>query len=259
MNHFDDEINIIRHLQWMKRRKIYFVNPTWEVKKFFYSLYKERKFRKWVNSSGKNELPPDFFSEKYRYMLEVMRVDDFVPGNKSPNALESKIVKELDDLLREKGLPPAKESNIQMFIIPDMSKGSKNGYKIYVENFKRIVKKHLDKIDKYRINHPGYKLGFLIFDESPGYWQANEPNVKRKPGERIAGFPHLFVRDKKFIENFLDKDLDFVIWMTPYKNLPENPPFYPEISVFDLKKYEKQKEQLIEYDFEEVVCLEVEG
>ncbi len=259
MNYYDDERHIISKLQLTVARNVCFVNMSRGARKFFLSLYREKKFKWWTDSSGKNELPPDFYSEKYKYMLEVMRVDDFVMGDNSPNALESKFVKKVEDLRREKGLPPMKDSNIHMLIIPDMSKASENNYKTYVKNFKRIVNKHLEKIDSYRKNHPGYKLGFLIFDESPGYLKAEEPHKKRRPGELIFGFQHYYIRDKKLVETFLYSDLDFVIWMTPNKNMQENPRIYPEICIFDLKKYRKQKERMVEYDYDELVCLEVRG
>ena len=112
----------------------------------------ERKFKNWINSSGKDALPPDFYSKKYKFMLEVMRTDDYREGYNSPNALESKRVKEVEDMLRANGTRSLKEANIKLFIIPDMSKASENGYGLYVENFKRIVEKHIKKIDCHPAN-----------------------------------------------------------------------------------------------------------
>ena len=62
---------------------------------FFLSLKSERKFKNWINSSGKDALPPDFYSKKYKFMLEVMRTDDYREGYNSPNAMESKRVKDV--------------------------------------------------------------------------------------------------------------------------------------------------------------------
>lgn len=103
MNHYDDEENIIRLLQAIPLREVHLVNPTRAGIKFFFSLYRERNFKKWINNSGKNVPPPDFFSKKYEYMLEVMRTDDYMSGNCSPNALESKFVKKIEDMRREEG------------------------------------------------------------------------------------------------------------------------------------------------------------
>lgn len=159
MNYFDEE-NIIRFLQSIPLREIHFVNFTRDAKKFFFSLYYERRFENWINNSGKDVPPPDFFSKKYEYMLEVMRIDDYVSGNGSPNVLESKFVKEIEDMRRENGLPSLKESNIHMLVIPDMSKSSKNGYSIYIDNFKRIVQKHIDKIKNIAKTIPDINWGF---------------------------------------------------------------------------------------------------
>ncbi len=256
MNYFDNETNIIELLQQTNSRMINFVNPTYEGKKFFLSLYREKEFGNWTNSSAKDVPPPDFYSEKYKYMLEVMRVDDYVIGSSSPNALESKFIKKADDMRKENGLPSVRESNITMLVIPDMSNASENNYEIYVENFKRIVDKHLQKIDGYCKNHPGYKLGFLIFDESPGYMQVEKFYAGTKPGDKVKGNLHFGFRDRKFVEVFLHHDLDFVIWMTPYKNMPHNPKTYREINILDLKKKDGWKKNIIEYDVEKMYCME---
>ena len=167
-------------------------------------------------------------------------------------------MKELDEMLREKELPTGKKSNIQMLIIPDMSKASKNSYAMYVDNFKRIVKKHVDKIVRYRQNHCGYKLGFLIFDETPGYLQSQDIIINPKVGDQIKGFPHRHFSDIKLVESFIEADVDFIVWMTPYKNLPKNPRMYPQICVIDMRREEDWKKKLIEYDDEKMLCLERE-
>lgn len=258
MNYYDSEANIISRLQSVSIKEVCLVNPTRSAKKFFFSLYSEQRFEKWINNSGKDAPPPDFFSEKYKYMLEVMRIDDFVVGKNSPNALESKLVKEVDDMFRKKGMSSLKESNIHMMVIPDLTKASKNGYSIYVENFRRIVDKHINKIKNYRKNHPGYKLGFLIFDEAPGYLQMQDKTVKVKPGAVVSGYPHIHFMDKNFIKVFENADVDFLIWMTPNKNLPQNPKMYPEICVFDIKRRSSWKKKLIKYDEDKMMCMEVE-
>lgn len=258
MNHYDDEENIIRLLQSTEDSQICFANFSFGLSRFFNSIYKENLFGAWINSSGKNDVPPDFFSPNYRYMLEVMRVDDYVLAENSPNVLESKFVKNIENMLRAKGVSSIKESNIELLVIPDMSKASENNYGTYVENFKRIVNKHLSKIDQYRCNHPGYKLGFLIFDEAPAYLRVEHSSTKPKAGQLIQGYPHLLFQDKNFMEIFLNYDLDYIIWMTPYKNTAENPRLYPLVMVIDLKKYKKSKMQFIEYKDVEMQCLEVE-
>ena len=256
MNFYDDEARIIESLQFVEDEKIRFINISYRAVQFFLSLHREKRFQKWINSSGKDVPPPDFFSEKFKYMLEVMRVDDFVKGNQSPNALESAFFKNVENTLRENGQPSLKELNIQMMVIPDMKNASENSYATYVENFRRVVKKHLEKIPDYRRNHPEYKLGFLVFDESAGYLQVEDPSIKRKPGDLISGTMHSFYYDRSFIEVFDEQDLDFLIWMAPNKNLPENPNVFPEVIVFDLKGHSRWKKRLMNFDCEKTVCWE---
>ena len=43
-----------------------------------------------------------------------------------------------------------------------------------------------------------------------------------------------------------------------YKNLPSNPRVYPQICVFDLKRKDKWKKNLVEYNADEMMCLEAE-
>ena len=62
--------------------------------------------------------------------------------------------------------------------------------------------------------------------------------------------------DKNLVESFWKADVDFVIWMTPYKNLPGNPRVYPQICVFDLRRKDKWKKDLVEYNVDEMMCLE---
>ena len=258
MNYYDTEENIIELLQDTPFREIHMENLSKGVLEFFSSLYQKEKYKNWKNNSAKNLIPPDFYSDKYKYMLEVMRVDDYRIGNNSPNALESKIIREIETERRKNGFLSFKESNIRIYVVPDMSKASENSYEIYLENFKRIIEKHVRKIEKYRDSHPGYKLGFMIFDESPGYAKVSDAGVHYNAGDAAQVAPHWHFRDKNFLQNILDADLDFLIWITPYKNLPMNPRIYPAISVFDMKKRTVLKRRLIEYDPKLMVCLEVE-
>jgi len=258
MNHYDDEENVINYLQFTPFSRICFIKPRAETFKFFLSLKSERKFKNWINSSGKDALPPDFYSKKYKFMLEVMRTDDYREGYNSPNALESKRVKEVEDMLRANGTRSLKEANIKLLIIPDMSKASENGYGLYVENFKRIVEKHIKKIDNYRKNHPGYKLGFLIFDEAPAYFKPLDKGIKPKAGEAISGWPHLYFKDKNLVDSFCNADVDFIIWITPFKDLPGNIHFLPKICVFDMKRIKAWKRYLMDYKEDDLICMEVE-
>ena len=68
-----------------------------------------------------------------------------------------------------------------------------------------------------------------------------DKKVKVKAGESVSGFAHFHFMDKILVESFGKVDVDFVIWMTPYKNLPSNPRVYPQICVFDMKRKDNWK------------------
>ena len=83
--------------------------------------------------------------------------------------------------------------------------------------------------------------------------------VKAKAWESVRGFAHFHFMDKNLVESFREADMDFVIWMTPYKNIPGNPRVYPQICIFDMKRKDNWKKSLVEYNANEIMCLETEG
>ena len=87
---------------------------------------------------------------------------------------------------------------------------------------------------------------------------VTDKNIKPKKEDRIEAFSHVYIRDKNLIGIFEGIDVDFIIWMTPYKNFPPNPKVYPEICVFDVKNKINWKRNLIEYKADKMLCLEVE-
>ena len=85
-----------------------------------------------------------------------------------------------------------------------------------------------------------------------------DKDIVPKSGERAKGYFHLTHKDKNLVECFMDADVDFVIWMTPYKHMPRNLKITPLISVFDMKKKGSWRRRLKEYNIDEIICLEVE-
>ena len=172
---------------------------------------------KWIQSYGKADPTPDFYSDELGMMMEVMSVDDrtYQDGrrffNKTKEA-ENKAFQEFkswdcgDDVsfvpLVSSGLPYYQDHN----------------YSRYVADFQRVVGNHKSKIETYRANHPGCgKLIFFIFDESTPYIFLSEPS--RKPSQLLLSKakPHLFYEDRAFLKVFDDPRIDYVIWYTPYK------------------------------------------
>lgn len=241
MNFFDKESNIIEWMQGTSIKDVCFTFSTISCFLFYLSIRLPILYQYWIDNSGEIKAPPDFYSDKYRFMLEVMRVDDYKLGGKSPNALETKLVYELNLERKRNNLPTFDEDNIKLIVLPDMSKASINNYDVYVSNFSRIVKKHVDKINIYRSNHENYKLCFFIFDESTCYGEPFflDEYEKKHAGDSMLVNLHLFWLDRNLIDVFIDADIEYVFWFAPFKNLPGNPRF-PSLFLIDVKKYKKK-------------------
>jgi len=258
MNFFDNEQRIIDFLQDTSYRKMIKTFSSYELYLFLDSIHNRRKYLNWINSSGKNELPPDFYSDKYKYMVEVMRVDDYEIGSNCPNALEAKALNKIKQLRGIEKFKEDQKNNITYIMNPDLTDSSDHNYKIYIDNFHRILNSHIEKIGNYKKNHPNFKLGFIVFDESAGYLHVDEKDKKiQNCYEKVYGYRHFYWLDKNLVESFINADIDFLIWLTPNKNMPQNKEVYPNGAIFDLKKLQKNKNDLITYDEDQMISLEV--
>ena len=77
MNYFDKEERIIEWFQTtVDTEEVCFPFESDETIRIFESIHNENNWDNWKNNSNKNAPPPDFYSDKYRLMMEVMRVDD---------------------------------------------------------------------------------------------------------------------------------------------------------------------------------------
>lgn len=198
--------------------------------------------------------PPDFYCDKYKLMMEVMRVDDHTfkkNGHyRNPtNEKESKIYNEL----KSKGIVNGINGNI---VIVSAKSGlpteQDHNYNWYLANFERVIEKHNQKIELYRKNHPDYKCIFFIVDESSAYLVAqnkNEIPAEIVPGAPFFGKPHIHFLDKNFVSCLARINADFIIWFTPYKHLNfANPGFrqLPNVCVYEVSKLNNA--EAIEYD-----------
>jgi hypothetical protein len=262
MNNFDRETNILKTF-----RTSYAAEETY--------LLPERKDtcnliecillqEQWIDSSGKSEIPPDFYSPKFKLMMEVMRIDDHAYKNhkgkiRNPtNERESFMQKEL----RDSGILEKFPNVTQIICNPDtgLSTIEDHNYKFYRKNFARAIEKHKCKIPQYRENHPNYKLVFFVFDESSAYCQvlnrarAEEPMYQ---GKCTTGSLHFHWADKAFLDGLIGSDVDYLVWHTPYKLVQletGNLLPIPRTCVFDLKNAEAE---LHDYDETLMVSSEV--
>ncbi len=246
MNYFDDETSIIDLFQSLSRNEVCF--PIWsrDAVLIFKSIHSERKWKYWTNNSGKADPPPDFFSDKYNLMMEVMRVDDHAHYNQKGkivnpvNQRESEIQKDI----RKKILahnPNHDFSNTIIYVnaLSNLPTNEDHNYIYYYSNFDRVLKKHIDNIHLYKKNHPNKKLILFVFDESTGYLQVQDEELAKKGPtalERYRAKPVAHFFDRRFLEVFCHSEVDFLVWCTPYKMFHGSVFQLPKICVFDLKK-----------------------
>ena len=233
-----------------------------ELEDILGTICDQKKWEKWTDSSGKSDSPPDFYSDEYKLMMDVMRVNDHEQKGKkgklhNPSmAHEREMYKELEQAGITTMFPAAKvflNGNTQLPTYAD------HNYNLYLKCFKRVVSKHIDSIPLYRLNHPEYKVIFLVYDESTAYFESTDPIDTKKQlikGEWMAGQPHYFFIDQAFLEVFMNKGIDYLFWFAPYKMFEKiTPPIeMPSLCIYDLsKKFEYGRK----YDSSKMTSVEV--
>ena len=250
MDIFDDEINIIEYFQTVEDKKVLLLSQNIELAEKIYQLVHDKiEWQKWTNSSAKNATPPDFYCTSEQLMMDIMRVDDHESISKKGKVVnptrvrESEMMKELKDLGIFETFP-----NVKPIVIAktDLPTEQDHNYIQYRDCFNRTVRKHIDKILSYKKNHPGFNTIFLVYDESSAYFEAKSKPLQIKRGEICVGKPHLWFLDADFVKAFIDSDIDYLIWYTPYKHsqiydsVLGNNIELPIVTVIDVKNY-KQK------------------
>lgn len=202
-----------------------FLPKTDILKQLLLGICDDIQWTKWINSSGKNELPPDYYNDELQLMMEVMRVDDNAHIDESTGKLinpirerESEMIREL----RDKGIFDAfpKIENVVITAKTKLPSEEDHSYIFYRDNFIRVIEKHKEKIPSYLQNHPGYKIVFFIFDESNMYIKFADGYSRRslnKKGDVVPGQAHIWWLDNAFLDVICGSEIDFLIWAAPYK------------------------------------------
>lgn len=220
MGYFDDENNIMTFFRHLQNKEI---SPIGEkCVEILESIQIDENWSKWKDSSGKADLPPDFYSDEFKLMMDVMRIDDHGHKNKKGKIVNHTYAKEsqMEKELREAGwldiMPNAKIVTIGQ---TDLPTHEDHKYTWYLKNFKDVVSNHISKISNYKKNHPNYKVVFFLCDESSAYAQAEEDISEKKlfEGCMLNAVPHLYFLDKAFIDVIRDSNIDYFIWFTPFK------------------------------------------
>ena len=83
MNRYDKEERIIQTFQDLKRRRIKIFPLNFNNILLYRLIHNKLLWKTWTDASSKNALPPDFYNNKFKLMMDVMRIDDhtFVDEN----------------------------------------------------------------------------------------------------------------------------------------------------------------------------------
>lgn len=218
MAYYDSEINIVNDLCECDNSEIFIFNGNDEE-----ILQCVRKVEEWQCSSSKSDPPPDFYSDKYKLMMEVMRVDDHAYINAKGKVInphikkENETYKEIQKFVKNNKI--SFSGNIFVNTVTDLSTQEDHSYDKYLSNFKRVIDNHNSSYDLYKKNHVNYKLIYLILDESSSYMEKEGFNVNDAlVGDVIRGRLHLFFFDKSFISILKKSKADYYIWFAPFKN-----------------------------------------
>lgn len=206
----------------------------------FLSVFCDGRWSEWTDNSSHSDSPPDFFSIKDRYMMEVMQVDDheYLDGKNLVNPLKKRESETYREIVKKMGMDEKTTVKTMMVnCITDLPSEEDHSYQKYVDSFKRVVEKHAKHIKLYKQNHPGYKLIIFIFDSSSAYMELILEDRKRvvKRGDMMTGRIHWWHADRRFVDVMKNLDVDCIIWWTPYKYIEGLPGPLPEITVLDPK------------------------
>lgn len=247
MNYFDDENIIIELFQNVPKNSIWLLNDDEATRRILESIHCKDNWKHWTDSSMNNSPPPDFYSDSYGLMMDVMRIDDHAHLDSNGkcinpvNQRESKIQKEIKESRLLEGI----SKNIRVFVnaVTNLPTIEDHNYSFYYSNFQRVLKKHFDSVPLYKSNHAGYKTIFFVFDESSGYAKVLDKSLIGKgikKGQAIVTdevYCHFI--DKRLIDIFVNSEIDYLIWFSPFKHFESTMPEFPIAAIYDVNAINK--------------------
>lgn len=263
MYYLDSEKAIIESFQSVDSTSVYFPVENEKTIEIFETIHNRDNWQLWIESAGKADPPPDFYSDEYKCMMEVMRVDDHSYKNK-----KGKIVNPTNSLIRDVEKEAMQAGIMDMFpdvnhllidVFTDLPTKEDHNYDFYRKSFVRVIEKHKKSINIYKTNHPNYTLIFFVMDESSAYLKVSQLETATRQfrsGDMIDGITHFWFIDNNFLCSFEKSRIDYLIWYTPFKliNTTVGKLDLPEVCVFDIHN---MPEQRIPYDSKYMVSAEV--
>lgn len=223
MGIFDKESEIIEFFQIIVSSSETLLIPvSEETEQVFQSIFDEERWKKWTDTSGKNDPPPDFYSDEFGLMMDVMRVDDhgFISDKgKTVNPTLTR-EREVTRELQEKGiLAQFSGAKLHLLVDTELPTEEDHNYRFYRDNFVRTVEAHKKKIHKYKENHPNCKVIFFVFDEASAYMETPYKSSNHVQGQLNFGRVHAWFNDSAFIKVLKYSDIDYLVWFAPYKKI----------------------------------------
>lgn len=213
----DSELNILKDVHELEPSECLIISDDEGTESYYKAvsiingILSDSGFAKWKDNS-KSKFPPDLINEGDSLMMEVMRVDDHSPDGKKNPVLAKQ--REMSEEARPFVEQFPKDVPLPVNAVTDLPTEEDHNYKFYYSSFQRTLRKHLSKLDSYRRNHPDKKIIFLVFDETSGVY-FEKAFVEN--GE-IMGRLHFPFFDTRFLNEFIDSDLDYLMWYIPYNH-----------------------------------------
>lgn len=259
MNHFDSESKILEKFRFVKKSESFPNSPN--AKRIFNSIHNKSRWKKWIDASNKSTPPPDYYSDDFKLMMEVMRIDDHAYVDEKTGKIinpvskrESEIQRELRDSEVFKSYPNV-ENTLIIPYLPELSAKEYRNYGRYKNNFIRVIEKHKKQIQSYRKNHPGYKLIFFVMDESEEYVKVKSEYIANKErflNEFMSCERHVPMRDEILINAIKESGIDFFVWYMPYKVIQTQEmkldSSLPKVCVIDVAHLKKNPFSTQNYD-----------
>ena len=251
---YDEEANILNDLHELKSKECLILSdkemsPNYiKTASILDTILSDDYLSKWIDNSV-SKFPPDFVNESDNLIMEVMRFDDHSSDGKTNPVLarERLLSKEAKDI---KSLYP--NARLHIIAVTNLPTEEDHNYRFLYSGFQRTIRKHLSKLDTYKINYPNKETIFLVLNEASGIYLENVAFPLCKP--------HLIFLDNRFIKEFINSDLDYLILYSPYnhfKTLEEHQEL-PKAVIFDVKHLKKNKLlEFIDYDENKMISSEL--
>lgn len=258
MKTVDNESFILEDFRMVSTRETLILGSIFNCSKIRFSLVNSFMRKHWIDSSAKNDPPPDFYNNKLKLMMDVMRIDDNAYVDKN-GKIQNPIHKKENELLKGYLGNDYKtvHNDIRCYVVASsgFSTHQDHNFTRYFDNFKRVIEGHNKKVDNYKKNHPGYKTIFFVYDESTEYIEVvDKKYVREHPqeGELSCGKPHIPCCDKSFLDIIKNSEVDYVIWYMPYKLVRHangKQINLPKCAIIERAKIPKEAFQIYNSDF----------